>query len=393
MSVVEGPLNSGLVTRVKAILMKPTETWSVIDAEPATVKGLFTGYVMILAAIGPVANLFRALVFGYGAFGFSWRPSPLWAISGAIVGYLASLAGFFILALVIDGLAPSFGSQKDQLKAFKLAAYTGTAAWLAGIFGLVPWIGFLAIVGLYSLYLLYKGLPILMKTPADKALPYFLVVLVVAAIINIVAAAVVSPIMAMGRMGDYASRGPDGHLSGTMNIPGGGSVDLGRIQEAAAKMEAANKAIKEGKQVPVLSGAVLQSLLPGDVAGYTRGEISTESGGAGGYSTSSAEASYARGDASFKLSVVDSGAAGALGAMASAVDINHTERHGDSYETVGKVDGRMTTEKYDGDSKHGEYSVLADRVMISAEGDNVSIDDLKAAVSAVDPARVATLQP
>jgi hypothetical protein len=41
-------------------------------------------------------------------------------------------------------------------------------------------------VGLYSLYLLYTGLPVLMRTPADKAMPYTVVVIIVAIVLFVV---------------------------------------------------------------------------------------------------------------------------------------------------------------------------------------------------------------
>ena len=44
-----------LVDRVKNILLTPRTEWSAIAGETATVQGLYTGYIMILAAIGPVA--------------------------------------------------------------------------------------------------------------------------------------------------------------------------------------------------------------------------------------------------------------------------------------------------------------------------------------------------
>ena len=89
------------------------------------------------------------------------------------------------MGLIIDGLAPSFGSTKDPLKAMKVAAYYPTAGWVAGLLLLIPGVGVLAalIGGIYSLYLLYIGLPMLMRTPADKQVAYFVVTLIVAIIV------------------------------------------------------------------------------------------------------------------------------------------------------------------------------------------------------------------
>jgi hypothetical protein len=305
---------------------------------------------------------------------------------------VASLVGVAILALLIDALAPSFGGQKDQLKAFKVAAYTGTAAWLASAFTALPIVGFVAILGLYSLYLLYTGLPILMKAPEDKAVVYIVVVVILAIVVNAVVFGLAGWVTGMGRMG--GGFGGPGHVSGSLHLPGGANVDMDRLQAAAERAEANSKAISEGRAIKAVAPEALQAVMPGEVAGFTRGEVSTQSTGASGYNVSSAEATYTRGDSSFRLTVSDLGAAGFMGGMAAAMNIEHTDRHGGSYETVHKVDGRMVMEKYDADSKHAEYTVLAgDHMTVAAEGDNVSVDDLKAAVAAVDPGRLEALKP
>lgn len=177
--------SSSLIARVQNILLRPKTEWEVIKAEPASVQSLFTGYAMILAAIPAVAALIGGLVFGYGGFGITWRPSVPGAIVQAILTYVLSLAGVFILGLVIEALATQFGGTKDRISAMKLAVYSMTAAWLAGVFGIIPALAVLSIVGLYSLYLLYLGLPKLMNSPEDKTLVYFIVALVAAIIIQL----------------------------------------------------------------------------------------------------------------------------------------------------------------------------------------------------------------
>jgi hypothetical protein len=195
MSVVEpGSAGSSLIGRIKNLLTQPSATWDVIDREPASIGGLYRNYVIPLAAIPVVCNLIGMLAFGMGSiFGISFRPSPVWLIVQAVVSYGLSLAMVYVLALIIEALAPSFGGTKDRIQAFKVAAYAPTASWVAGLFGLFPSLSILAIIGgLYSLYLLYLGLPKLMKAPRDKATPYFAVVLVVAIVVGIVIGLVTS---------------------------------------------------------------------------------------------------------------------------------------------------------------------------------------------------------
>jgi len=163
-----------LISRVQNILLKPKEEWGVIDAEPATVSGIYTSYVLILAAIGPIA-----LIIGQQAFGmYGYKPPMQFTIAWAVITYVLALVSVYVNALIIDALAPSFGGTKNSLKAFKVAAYSGTAAWVAGIFQIIPLLGILGILGLYSLYLLYLGLPRLMAVSADKAIGYTVVVVI-----------------------------------------------------------------------------------------------------------------------------------------------------------------------------------------------------------------------
>lgn len=167
--------STSLVTRVKNILMTPKTEWGVIDAEPATIGGIYSGYVAILAAIGPLATLIGHQVFGM----YGYKPPMMYSVTMAVIMYVLALVSVYVSALIIDALAPSFGGTKDSLKAFKVAAYSATASWVAGIFGIIPMLAILAIVGLYSLYLLYLGLPQLMRVAQDKAMGYTIVVIVV----------------------------------------------------------------------------------------------------------------------------------------------------------------------------------------------------------------------
>jgi hypothetical protein len=273
------------------------------------------------------------------------------------------------------------------MQALKIAAYFPTASWVAGIFGLVPVLGIVALLGgLYSLYLLYLGLPKLMKTAQDKALPYFLVVLIVAIVVSFVISMAAAAIA--GLTGGAAGLANAGHVSGTVKVPGGGEMDLAKLEAAGKRMEAAAKQAEAGTATATDPEA-LKAYLPANVAGFTREELSTSSGGAGGYEGSAAEGRYTKGDARLKLEVTDMGAAGALAGMASAFNVKSSKERASGYEKVGMVGGRMTQENYDRQAKSGEYSVLiGERFMVHASGDGVSMDELKAAVGSVDQGRL-----
>jgi hypothetical protein len=182
-----------LIQRVKNILITPKTEWPVIDSEPDTIGGIYKNYVMILAAIGPVCMLIGLLVFGMPYFAFPMG----YLIAQAVMTYVLALIGCYVLALIIDALAPTFGGTKDMVKAFKVAAYASTAAWVAGIFYLLPLLAILGLIGaLYSLYLLYLGLPVLMKAPADKAIVYTASIIIAAIAIYLVIGAITGQVLA-----------------------------------------------------------------------------------------------------------------------------------------------------------------------------------------------------
>lgn len=370
----EGPITTSpsLIDRVKNILLTPKEEWPRIEAEPATIGSIYTSYVLILAAIPAVA-------FAIGMHGFGMA----FALSTAVTQYVMSLIGVFVISLIIDWLAPTFGAVKNPLNAFKVAAYSYTASWVAGIFLILPAVAVLALLaGLYSLYLLYLGLPVLMKAPADKAVSYTVVVVIAGIVLSIVIAALTAPIAGIFGGGLYSTP----TLSGKVDIPGGGSVDLGKLEQAAKEMEAnARKmelAAKTGTSTSV-EPAALQGLLPDAIGGYRRTSIESQSMGAAGVGGSQAEARYEAGDRNFRLSVTDMAAMGGLAAMGAALNVQSNKQTEDGYEKTNTIDGRLVNEKWHNDG-NGEFGMLVkNRFMVQAEGKVASIDELKGAVAAV----------
>jgi hypothetical protein len=204
MSTSEGIISPSLVNRVRAILMKPKDEWRVIDGESTDISTMYRRYVIPLAAIGPLATFLGGQLFGTTIPVLGTVRVPIGnAILGALVTYGLSLAACYIVAMVIDNLAPRYGGTRNMTQAFKVSAYGSTAQWVAGVFALIPALSPLTILGLYSLYLFYLGLPTLMKVPQDKAMTYTITVVVVSIVIfiliGIVSAAVIGTAVGVGR--------------------------------------------------------------------------------------------------------------------------------------------------------------------------------------------------
>lgn len=179
---------AGIVDRVKNILLDPKNEWQVIDGESGDTKEVFT-YVAILAAIPPVFGILAGLLILPGAL-------PV-LIVGAILGYLVAFAIVYLIAFIIDALAPTFATEKHMPSALKLTAYSYTPSWIAGIFAIVPVIGGLIglVAALYGLYLLYLGIPVLMRTPQDKVMGYTIVIVICAIVVAMVIGFIVAAIV------------------------------------------------------------------------------------------------------------------------------------------------------------------------------------------------------
>lgn len=363
-----------IADRIKGIILAPKDEWPKIAAEPTTQGEILRSYVLPLAAIGPVASLIGGQVFGYSALGFTYRPTLVGSLVTALLTYGLSIVGVFVLSLIADALAPKFEGQSNKLAAFKLVAYSYTAAWLSGIFGLIPSLGFFGLLGIYSFYLFYTGITPMMKVPETKAVGY----LVVTVICAIVVYAIVGTIV--GRATTAFVGNPltaDGALSGKVTVPGGGSYDLDRIQQATKQMEAA----ANGKSPPVAPDR-MKALLPEMIGGFTRG--ATEGLGAGPMG-STAQGTYTAGDKSFTLRIADMSALGALSGLGAAMGVEQSKEDANSYEKTASVNGQMQTEAWNKATNSGKFgTTVNNRFMIEAEGSANSIDDLKQAVNSID---------
>jgi hypothetical protein len=180
-----------VIERAKAILLTPRTEWPVIAGEATSAQDIYVRYVAPLVAVGVLASMIGGVLIGI--------PIPLLgtvrlgigaALGGAILHFVLTFVAVFVVTMIVDALAPTFGGQKDALRALKVTAYSFTPAWVAAILTIVPALGFVAgLLGLYGLYLMYIGLPVLMRAPADKALGYTVVVVLCAIVLNVVVAA------------------------------------------------------------------------------------------------------------------------------------------------------------------------------------------------------------
>jgi hypothetical protein len=409
-----------LIQRVQDILLKPKDTWPAIAQEPASVASIYNNYLIYLAAIPAISGFIGLSLVGVGGMGFGFRIPIVTGLVNMVVGYVLTLAMVFVLALIVDGLAPTFGGTKNQIAALKVVAYASTASLVGGIFSLLPALSILGLLAaLYSIYLIYTGLPVLMRCPPEKAGAYTAVVVVCGIVLGILLAVVSSaltPVRGMG-VGGLPGSSPGGDV--TLRTPQGEvSIDTGKMEEMARKMEEAGKRMEAaqksgdsaaaGKAMGEMMGAMggvagaggvpippqeLKALLPEAIGDLRRESFEAQGGQAMGIASSSAKGSYAAGSQRVRLSISDVGGLAGLAAMAGWANMTVDRETDTQVEKVYKQGTRTVREEYRKDGSRGELTViLANGVIVEAEGTGVDLAGLKKVVEGLDLGKLEGMQ-
>ena len=395
-----------LIARVKGILLTPKTEWPVIAGEPTTVADLYKGYIVWLAAIPPIFAFLVTVRFFAGL-----------ALTQLILSYALGLAMVYVVALIVDALAPSFGGTRDRIQALKTVAYCYTASWIAGVAAILPFISLLImlVAGIYGIYLLYLGLPHTMKCPQEKAAGYTAVIIIVVIVLSFLIGAVVAAVAGGGmfmRGGSMFSSSRD--TSTTFDK----DSTVGKLEQYAKQVEAAGKKMEEaqksgdqeaqaeamktmmgaalggGGKVEALAPDRLKPFLPESLGGLTRSTFSTQRNSAMGMQMTEARATYMSDDGrQWDLQVTDTGTAKGLLALAGWANIEGENETATGYDKTYHEDGRLVHEQWDRSSSRGEYAVvLGDRFTVKLEGQAESIDDLKAALTDLDLAELEAMK-
>lgn len=399
-----------LIQRVQRILFQPVQTWPVIAGEPATTASIYTRYVMILAAIPALATFIGLSVFGVGGFGVSVRMPFGAGLVQAVLSYGLTLVAVFVLALIADALAPTFDGTKNPLNALKLVAYASTAGFVGGIFALVPMLWILSLLAsLYGIYLLYTGVPVLMKTSREKALPYTAVLIVCGIVAMVILGAVTNLFMPSPAMtGKLSIKTPGGELS----VDGSKMEAMARqMEEAGKRMEAAQAkgdtaaatqamgdlmgamADANGTAARAIDPQQLKALLPESLGDLQRDSIEAQGNQAMGLAGSVARAEYVNGERRVMLSVTDMGGMGGLAALAGWAGSTIDRETADEVEKVYKDGARTVREHYNKDGSHGEVALIFDNgLLVQAEGERLDQPALMRAAESIDSVRLAQLK-
>ena len=220
----------GLFEQVKKIILSPKEAWLAIKSQPASVKDIYLKYIMLLAAIPALCTFIGLVVFGIkipfmGVIRVSFFPT----LVHQIFSYVIMLIGIGVSALILEKLAPKFEGSATYVDALKLAAFSMTPGFVAGVLHIIPWLGLLAILaGLYGLYILWVGVPIMVGVPESKRLIY----LIVSVVVSIIAGFIISIVLMV-----FA---PD--MTPSWGTPAGGQneqIDLKKFQDGMQELQKA----------------------------------------------------------------------------------------------------------------------------------------------------------
>jgi Yip1 domain len=190
-----------LVARAQGLILKPKDEWVKIKGETTPAMQLITGYAALLCAIPAIAQFIGLSLIGIRIPFLGTYRYPLGSgLLRAILYYVFTLASVYAFGLIINALAPNFGSKPNPQKAMQLSVYSMTIPFVAGIFYIIPSLGVLAaIAGLYGLYVLYLGFNTpMMDTPKDKVIGYLVVCCIVIVVLMLIVGFILGAIWAGG---------------------------------------------------------------------------------------------------------------------------------------------------------------------------------------------------
>ncbi|MCP5169434.1 MAG: DUF1282 family protein [Hahellaceae bacterium] len=151
----------------------PDKEWASIRAEDESVGKLYFTHILLLALIPAAAGYYGTTEVGWSVAGgelVKLTSSSAMQLCGLF--YVAMVTGVYLIGKFIDFFGATFGVEDSHPRGFILAAYTSTPLFIMGLIAVYPvvWVNMLAgvVAVAYAVYLLYEGLPILMKIPSER---------------------------------------------------------------------------------------------------------------------------------------------------------------------------------------------------------------------------------
>ena len=389
-----------VIARTKNLLLQPRAEWRRIDEEPAGIGRTVARTLLPLAAIPAVCSAIGLCLIGIRGGGAAIRLPWTVGLLQAVALYLLAVIGLAAVALITTLVAPTFGGRAERVRGFKLAVHGATAALVGGIFLLVPPLAPLALLAaLYSAYLVFTGLPVIMRCAPRRSVPYTAVVVLAGAVVGLLGSSAMTHFLSVGLGGaEIALHTPGGMLR--LDAAGLATASQ-QVADAAQKMAraseqqdaAASRQQQAGGTAPVTGGdpdkgvvpaAALKAALPEILGPFARRSIEMQGGRVGDREASNAKADYASGDQRLRVELTDLGHMRRLMADAGAV-VQGERENGVESERTWQENGRILHENFRKDGSLAQVTTtLRNGVVAELTGQRMTLDQVKAASSQLD---------
>jgi Yip1 domain len=431
-----------LIARVKNMILTPKTEWLVVEPEPTSIGQLFFSYVAPLALLAAVLAFIHVTLIGiHLPFGGTIRQPFTTGLVSLVMTLVGAFIGLLVVGFVINLLAPTFDGVRNMRQAVKTAAYAFTPAWAGAVFGLLPVFSTLLQLAAdcYAIYVLYLGLPIMMRGKPEKAAGYTASVVICTIVLGVVVGAVMAGV-------GIATGGALAHLTPTSeaskaeereqaaatvgNVIGNmlgtddkGKQDLGsalsKVAAEGEKQESssgtaassepsaqdAGKAV--GGLITALGGAMggnhrvtpvdfqtLKAMLPEALPGMSRTHAAGEANQGLGMQATNATGTYRSADgATVELKISDASAVAGLMEMAESLPSTTDSESDSGYEKDVQLGGHKVHEKYDTRSHHGELqTIVGKRFTVELTGEGVEMSKLESALGTVDLGKLESMK-
>jgi hypothetical protein len=156
-----------------SILLSPKSTWEAVANMKKNSSTLALLYPAILAALPAAAYFYGTTQVGWVVGdGDAVKFTEESAMKMIPLFYLTQVSAVAVIGWFIHWMSSTYGADSSLTKGIRIAGLTATPLFLAGIVGVYPDVMTNLILGLiavsWATYLLYKGIPIVMRIPEER---------------------------------------------------------------------------------------------------------------------------------------------------------------------------------------------------------------------------------
>ncbi len=373
------------IERARRLILEPKAEWEAIDGESLDLSALYKDWIMPLAAIPAIAGFIGTSILGTQVMGMYYRVPFFSGLFNALISFVLSLGGIYIFAFVLSAIAPYFGAQKNFNQAFKLSAYAWVASWLGGVFLAIPVLSFLAaLAGLYSIYLLFLGLPVLMGPDREKEVSYTIVAVLLALIINFMLGLMVQSLRPRQITTSHRQAQSEKVLEDQSTA----------ISEAARNGDLGGMlaAMSGGSAKVITDLAAFEELAPARLAGMKRVSVDVKAQDTPIKMVTLHAIYEGSGGRQIELNIANSPGMNLLKTVAGLSGAKRMVKKDDgSFESLEKEKDRLVMQKWETSTAKGSVAWNYQNFIIAVKGENVPLKALKKASQAISPSSLEKL--